>query len=191
MGPSSHPVQRAVPATVADLEMLPDNVKGEILEGVLYTQPRPRARHQRIGTRVSAELGSPFDWGRQGPGGWLILIEPGIELPGSPEFSPDIAAWRRARLPHLPEDALDLAPDWVCEVHSPSTRGYDLVTKRRFYAKIGVGYLWYIDPDAQSLSVSKLVDEHWYEVGVWGGSDLVRAEPFDAIEIPVREWWEN
>jgi Uma2 family endonuclease len=35
---------------------------------------------------------------------------------------PDLAGWRRERLPHLPKAAFfSLAPDWICEVLSPST----------------------------------------------------------------------
>jgi Uma2 family endonuclease len=103
-------------ATLADLERLPSNVKGEIIEGTLYTQPRPRPRHQRTLTALGAAL--------RDPGGPWILVEPGIELPGSPEFSPDLAGWRRDVLPELPaDDPIRVVPTWVCEILSRSTRG--------------------------------------------------------------------
>ena len=93
-------------------------------------------------------------------------------------------------MPELPEGPITVVPDWVCEIHSPTTRGYDLVTKRRFYASIGVAYLWYVDPEARSLTVSKLVDGHWYELGAYGEDETtVRAEPFEAVALPLREWW--
>src|SRR5262245_7748231 len=104
------------PATYADLEALPPDVKGEILGGELYVMPRRRPRHQRIEAAIAGDVGLPFDRGRGGPGGWWILVEPGIELPGSPEVSPDLAGWRRERLPTLPIDApVRVVPDWVCE----------------------------------------------------------------------------
>ena len=184
-----HTTYRA-PATMADLEALPEGVKGEILDGVLYTQPRPRARHSSIRMAVAADLYGLFHRGRGGPGGWWILAEPGIELPRATEFSPDVAGWRRTRMPHLPVgEALGLVPDWICEVLSPSNRSYDLKVKRRFYAEIGVGHLWYVDPEARTLTVSRLHEGHWLELGVYGDDDRVRAEPFDAAEIDLKEWW--
>ena len=174
---------------MADLEALPEGVKGEIIEGVLYTQPRPRPRHSRAEGRVAGQVGRSFDGGAGGPGGWWILVEPGIVLPGSPEFSPDVAGWRRGRLPELPDGRIQLAPDWICEIHSPSNRGYDQRVKRPFYARIGVKHLWYVDLEARTLTVSRLERGRWSELLVAGESDVVRAEPFEAIEIALAEWW--
>lgn len=179
-------------ATKADLEALPDNVKGELLDGVLYTQPRPRALHVNLELNVMDELRGPFQRRRGGPGGWWILMEPGIEVPRAPELSPDGAGWRWEHLPALPpgNEPLRVIPDWVCEVLSPSNRRYDLTIKRQFYAEIGVEHLWYIDPEARTLTVHRLCDGRWRELGVYGADDhRVRAEPFDAVEIDVGDWW--
>jgi len=184
---TSHPT---IPATLADLEALPENLLGEIIDGVLYTFPRPRPAHANVALTLGSDLHSPFQRGRGGPGGWWILVEPGIELPGSPEVVPDLAGWRRERLPVLPhERSINLAPDWVCEVLSPSTRGHDQRIKRPFYARVGVAHLWFIDVDARTLTVSKLVDGRWLEIGVFGDNDVVRAEPFEAVEISMDDWW--
>jgi Uma2 family endonuclease len=178
------------PATMADLEALPGHVKGEIIDGVLYTSPRPRFLHADVEGMLANELIGPFRRGRGGPGGWWILPEPGIEVPGSPEFSPDLAGWRRERMPAPPADrAIAVVPDWVCEILSPSTRAFDQRIKRPFYARIGVAYLWFVDLEARTLAVSKLVDGKWLELGVHGEDDRVRAEPFDAIEIALGDWW--
>jgi len=178
------------PATYADLEALPPNIKGEILDGVLYTQPRPRPLHQCIVGAVQDELYGPFHRARRGPGGWWIVPEPGIELPGSPEFSPDIAGWRRSRLPSIPlEGAFTVVPDWCCEILSPSNRGYDLVIKRRFYARHGVTYLWYVDPLSCVLTASRLEHGRWLELGVYGEVEQPRVEPFEEVELTLREWW--
>ena len=82
-----------------------------------------------------------------------------------------------------------MVPDWICEVLSPSNRVYDLNVKRRFYAEIGVQHLWYIDPDVRTLTVSRLLDGRWLELGVHAGDERVRAEPFEAVEIDLSEWW--
>jgi Uma2 family endonuclease len=181
------------PATYADLEALPPGVKGEIIDGVLHTQPRPRSRHANVGLMLGGDLQSTFQRGRYGgPGGWWILLEPGIEvLPRSPEFSPDVAGWRHARMPQLPppKEPIRVVPDWICEILSPSTRRYDLRVKRTFYAEIGVGHLWYLDLEARTLSVSRLHEGRWLELGVYGANEKIRAEPFEAVELDMAEWW--
>jgi len=176
-------------ATRADLEALPENVVGEIIEGVLYTSPRPRPRHANIGGFLGADLKNSFQRGHGGPGGWWILIEPGIELPNSPEVVPDLAGWRRERLPELPEGALTIPPDWICEILSPTTRRHDQLVKRPFYARVGVPYLWFVDLDGRTLTASKLQEARWVEIGIFGPDDTIRVEPFDAVEISMADWW--
>ncbi|UQA59729.1 Uma2 family endonuclease [Polyangium aurulentum] len=180
------------PATLADLERIPPTWRGEIIDGTLYAFPRPRAPHARVEGRVYGDLDGPFDRGRDGPGGWWILPEPGIELPRAPEFSPDVAGWRKERLPRLPKaSAITVVPDWICEVLSRRTRSYDNIVKRRFYAEIGVGYLWYVDPLARTVMVSQLVEGRWVELGYHGEDEKVRLAPFEAVEIDLSAWWEG
>jgi Uma2 family endonuclease len=180
------------PATLADLDALPRTWRGEILDGTLYAFPRPRFPHSNIESSLVADLKSPFQRGRGGPGGWWILVEPGIELPGSPEVSPDLAGWRRERLPHPPQKtSITTVPDWVCEILSPRTRSYDLLVKRPFYASAGVRHLWYIDPTPRVLTASRLVDGQWLEIGTFGPEDKVRVEPFDAVELDLADWFEG
>ena len=178
------------PATLADLEALPPGEKGEIIDGELYVQPRPRAPHARVEAGIVGDLHGPYDLGRGGPGGWWILPEPGIQIGGSPEVSPDVAGWRRERLPALPHDAgIDVVPDWICEILSPSTRGYDFMKKRPFYARVGVSWLWYVDLEARTVTVSHLVDGAWSEVAVHGEEQRVRLPPFADVEISLGAWW--
>jgi Uma2 family endonuclease len=184
----SAPVRK--PATLADLEALPPTWRGEIIDGDLHAFPRPAAVHSTIEAAVSGDLQIPFQRGRGGPGGWWILVEPGVAVADSPEFSPDVAGWKRDHLPALPaKGRITVAPDWVCEILSPATRSYDLVVKRAFYARIGVRWAWYIDPEARVLTVSRLEEGKWVELGVFGVDAIVRAEPFDAIAIDLAEWW--
>jgi Uma2 family endonuclease len=178
------------PATLADIEALPSPLKGEIIDGELYVQPRPRSIHANIEGGIVAELRAPYQRGRGGPGGWWILPEPGIEAGGSPEFSPDVAGWRRERMPDLPVDApIRVVPDWICEVLSPTTRGYDQLKKRPFYARIGVPWLWFVDAEARTVTVSRLADGAWVEVAVQGEDERVRLDPFTDVEIDLADWW--
>ena len=178
-------------ATRADLDALPSTWRGEIIDGTMYAFPRPRFEHVKIEGVLNAELFFPFQRGKGGPGGWVILQEPGIELPRSPEFSPDLAGWRVTTMPAPPPRgaAITVVPDWVCEVFSPSTASYDNLVKRRFYAEIGVAHLWYVDPVRRELEVCRLVEGKWLQLGVFGGDEHVRAEPFEAVELELSGWW--
>jgi len=180
---------RKVP-TIDDLDALPSGVKGEIIEGVLYTMTRPRGAHQRVMRFVAGRVGDPFDDGRGGPGGWWILPEPGIELANTPEISPDLAGWRRERLSTLPEDEpIRVVPDWVCEILSPSTRRHDLLIKKPYYARVGVSHHWIVDRDARTVTVYRLESGRWLELGVFGDDREARMEPFDAVPIDVASFW--
>jgi Uma2 family endonuclease len=178
-------------ATYADIEALPANMVGEILFGVLHAFPRPRLRHVRAATRLGARLGPPFDDGIGGPGGWVLLDEPELHFQED-VLVPDIAAWRRERLPELPDAPfLTLAPDWACEVLSPSTRALDVTDKRAIYARERVGHLWYIDPDpeARTLEVQRWSERGYVIVATFRGEARVRAEPFEAVDLELGALW--
>lgn len=177
-------------ATFEDIVALPANVVGQIVFGVLHAHPRPAPRHARATTRLGSELGGPFDRGRGGPGGWVILDEPELHL-GRHVLVPDLSGWRRERMPEMPVDKayFDLAPDWACEVLSPSTASLDRGDKRKAYAAHGVRHLWFIDPEAQTLEVLVLDGDTYRILEVFGGEALVRAVPFDAIELELGALW--
>jgi Uma2 family endonuclease len=141
------------PATYADLEALPEHVVGEILDGALIVSPRPASPHALAASRLGFELGGPFDRGKGGPGGWVILDEPELHL-GPQVIVPDLAGWRRERMPRVPDvPFFELAPDWVCEVPSPSTAGIDRSRKMRHCGRARVQHVWLVDPLATTLEV--------------------------------------
>ena len=174
----------------AQLEALPEGVKGEIIDGELFVMPRPRARHARVNTGIGHFLGGAFNFGGDESGGWVILVEPGIELPGAPEVAPDVAGWRRERFAWpTGDDALRIVPDWVCEVLSPSNARYDRRTKFPFYARVGVSWLWVVDPAERTVEIRKLVDGRWSVLATFADDDAMRAEPFEDVEVPVGRLW--
>ncbi len=177
-------------ATYEDLLALPEHVVGEIIRGVLITHPRPASPHARASSRLGGELGGPFDRGKGGPGGWILLDEPELHLHGD-VLVPDLAGWRRERMPIMPQAAaFELSPDWVCEVLSDSTRAVDRAEKMPIYAREQVRHLWFVDPRSQTLEVFRLEDG-WKVVAVWRDDAVVRAEPFDAIELELAALWER
>jgi len=177
------------PATYDDLVKLPDNLVAEIVEGELHASPRPGPRHASAGSLLGAILGPPFWRGQGGPGGWWILDEPELHL-GPHVLVPDLAGWRRSRMPRLPETAFfPLAPDWVCEILSPSTAALDRARKLGIYAREGVSHCWLIDPIARTLEVLRLESGRWSIVATHLRNETVRALPFAEAELPLRELW--
>jgi Uma2 family endonuclease len=177
------------PATYADLLALPEHVIGEIIAGELVVSPRPAPRHAVAATVLSGELGPPYHSGRGGPGGWWILFEPELHL-GHDVLVPDLAGWRRERMPVIPETAyFTLAPDWVCEVLSPGTVRIDRQKKLVIYAREGISHVWLLDPLQRILEVLRLERGQWMIVSVHTGDDEVCAEPFEATLLPLRDLW--
>jgi Uma2 family endonuclease len=161
----------------------------EIVDGELHASPRPAPRHAVAGSAVGVLVGGPYDHGRGGPGGWWILYEPELHL-GRDALVPDWAGWRRTRMPRVPDTAyFPLAPDWVCEIVSPSTASLDRVKKLTIYAREQVSHAWLIDPLARTLEVLRLEAGRWTILGTHAGSDVVRAEPFAEIELELEALW--
>jgi Uma2 family endonuclease len=177
-------------ATYEDLMQVPDHLVAEIIDGDLITSPRPATPHARAELAIGRDL-SPFDRpGSPGaPGGWWVLAEPELHF-GDDVLVPDLAAWRRERMPAIPSAAfISLAPDWICEVISPRTGRIDRSRKMRIYARETVRHLWFVDPLARTLEVYRLEDDRWIVASTHGGDDVVRAEPFDAVAVELERWW--
>jgi Uma2 family endonuclease len=83
----------------------------------------------------------------------------------------------------------ELAPDWICEVLSPSTAKLDLVRKLPRYARAGVEHAWVVNPIHQTLEVFHQEKGRWFLMDAFAGDDRVRAPPFDAIELELGSLW--
>ncbi len=176
-------------ARYKDLFDLPENMIGEIIDGEIVATPRPSPRHGRTASDLTIEIGSAYRFGRGGPGGWWILGEVEVRLDES-ILVPDIAGWRRERLPDLPEtNWIEVRPDWVCEVLSPGTVRTDRVKKMPIYARAGVPFLWLLDPENRTLEVYCLESGKWSLSRCFEGDDKVRAEPFQEIELNLGQLW--
>jgi Uma2 family endonuclease len=176
-------------ATYENLMEVPDHLVAEIIYGHLYASPRPAPKHALASSSLGGELFNPFKKGKGGPGGWWILDEPELHL-GPDIFVPDLAGWRRECMPELPETAFfEIAPDWICEILSPSTARMDRAEKMPLYGKNGVQYLWLIDPDVRTLEAYELRDESWMLLVTLDEDKPVSVPPFDAIEFPLSALW--
>jgi Uma2 family endonuclease len=173
-------------ATYADLLELPEDVRAELVAGQIVVQPSPRPRHSKSQRALGHFIGGAFDDddGFGGPGGWWIFVEVDVQL-GRDVVRPDLAGWRRERLPLPDQRPIVLAPDWICEVLSESNEAHDRVTKRRLYAEHGVTHYWIVDPEARTLEAFSLVGGKWTDAGSFDETALARIPPFEAVELPV------
>ena len=176
-------------ATYQDVLDVPPHMVAEVLDGTLHTQPRPASRHAWASSGLGARIGPPFNYGDGGPGGWWIVDEPELHL-AEDILVPDLAGWRRERMPEYPDSAwFDMPPDWVCEVLSPGTRRIDLYGKRPIYAREGVSHLWFVDPFARGLEAFELRSEQWVLIASLKDDDAVCTPPFAAITFTLGDLW--
>lgn len=184
---ASHALKRG--ATYEDLLAVPDHLVAEILDGDLYASPRPAARHAQAASVLGGELWAPFGRGRGGPGGWLLLFEPELHFDRD-ILVPDLAGWKRERMPQVPDEPfLTLAPDWVCEVVSPSTERIDRARKLPIYARASVGHAWLINPGQKTLEVFRREGNSWLLLSTHEEDARVKAEPFEALELQLGVLW--
>ena len=176
-------------ATYQDVLDVPAHQVAEIVDGTLHTHPRPAMPQARAKSVLGWKIGGPFDHDAGGPGGWWTVSEPELHL-GEDILVPDVAGWRRERMPEYPETAyVTLAPDWVCEVLSASTRRLDLQGKRPIYAREEVRHLWLVDPTDRTLEAFELREGEWVLIAAAKDDDPISIRPFDAITFSLGDLW--
>ena len=183
----------ARPATIEDWLAIPEEKRAELIDGVIVYQSMPGPKHGRTQSKVCRLIDGPFDGppgGSDRPGGWWISLEVDMDLAGL-GCRPDVLGWRRSRQPSLPEPdkrgVVTAVPDWICEVLSISTAYIDQGQKRRAYHRAGVEHYWLLDPTNRTLTVLERTDRDYLIVLVAGPNDVVRAAPFEAVEIAIAE----
>lgn len=187
-------VSPSLPYSIAMEALAPqdDLTVTEEIDGQIFVSPRPRWGHAKRASRLGAILIPPYDFAIGGPGGWWIIDEPELHLGRRPDkLSPDLAGWRRERLDDPPDEtaAITVAPDWVCEVLSPSTEEVDRVRKRRVYRREQVRHLWFLDPLARVLEVFALEGTRYVLLGEYGEDEVINAEPFAELALDLRLLW--
>jgi Uma2 family endonuclease len=169
---------------------VPDHLHAEIVAEQLFVAPRSGSEHSHATSKLGRKVGVPFDDGIGGPGGWWILDEPELHLQGD-ILVPDLAGWKLDMYPDIKKKQSyhTIVPNWVCEVLSPSTAGFDRVRKMPIYAREKVDQVWLIDPGVKTLEVYARNESAWTLVTSFYDNDVVRAIPFDSIEFDLASLW--
>ena len=179
-------------ATYDELLAVPEHKVAEIIAGELVVSPRPASPHALAASAIGSVLFDRFNrppGSGAVPGGWWILYEPELHL-GDDVIVPDLAGWRRARMPTFPDiAAFTIPPDWVCEVLSASTKRVDRGPKMTIYARERVGHLWFVAPLARVLEVHRLETQTFTRIARHTGSGEIIAEPFETITLELARWW--
>ena len=174
------------PVSLAHLEAYPSRRPGAVPRAA-RPSPRSAALHAYAASQLGAELIATYGAGRGVPGSWLLLSGLEIHL-GQGVLAPDLLGWRRERIPRLPRGSSGIAlpPDWVCEVLSHPE---ELAHRLPVYAREGIQHVWLVDPEVRTLEVLELDGPRYSLVALHSGSNTVRAEPFRALELPLRLLW--
>ena len=182
-------VPKRPPATIDDALARPEAERVELIRGTIVHKAAPTGEHSGAQVHFDRRLGDRFDRrpGGRWPGGWWIRTEIDIQLENE-LFRPDLAGWKRDRCPDSPRGRpIRQRPDWICEILSPSNENVDRVDKMQSYFQAGIPHYWLADPIEQVLEVYRRTDLAYALVLSAKSGQIVRAEPFDAVELRVDE----
>jgi Uma2 family endonuclease len=174
--------------TYEDILHLPEHVRAEVLGGVVEVSPAPLPKHSKAQGSLRRFVGGPFDDddGFGGVGGWWIFVEVDVQLGPHDVVRPDLAGWRRPRLPDPGDQRpITVVPDWICEIVSPTSVRRDRVKKRDLYGQHQVPHYWIVDVEARTLEAFERQEDRWVLVGNYEDDDTASIPPFEAIELPV------
>jgi Uma2 family endonuclease len=190
---ASDPRREPRRATIREWLAIPEEERAELIDGAIIYQAMPGPEHGLAQGKMFALVDTPFGrrvGGGGRPGGWWFSLEVDMELAGL-GCRPDLLGFRRSKHARLPQPdergVVTVVPDWICEVLSPSTAYLDQGKKRRAYHHAGVEHYWLVDPTNRTLTVLERAERDYLILLVAGRDEVVRAAPFDAIEIPVGE----
>jgi Uma2 family endonuclease len=178
--------------TIADVvRLLAEGTPVELIDGEIVQRTMARPEHGIAQAKVVESLGgfNRRSGGPRGPGGWWLMTEVDVLYSKKEEvFRHDVLGFRRDRHPERPTGVpVPVVPDWVCEVLSMSTARTDIVKKQRTLHFHRVAHYWIVDPEHETLTVLRHHEEGYLAVATGGVGDIVRAEPFEALEIDVGE----
>ncbi|MDB4961689.1 MAG: hypothetical protein JWP01_1688 [Myxococcales bacterium] len=177
-------------ATPAEFWAIPEGSRfHELIGGELVDKAAPSGEHGTAQAGIVGALHPAFQRRAGtggGPGGWWIATEVEVLLQTADIVRPDVVGWRREHSPERPTGVpVTIRPDWTCEIVSPSHPTDDTVEKLRLYHRVGVPHYWLVDPRDATLTVMRWSDAGYVTLLRAERGEVIRAEPFDAVELAV------
>ncbi len=156
--------------THEDYAALPEEpgFRFEILDGMLTRDPSPSLHHQRVSKRMYRLLEDYFK--EVDPGGEVFYAPVDLSLSEYYVVQPDLLYWPGSRLAKY--TPVDVLPELIVEVVSPSTSRKDRVIKLNHYQAAGVPHYWILDPEGGFIEVYELKDGHYVSVARAAGGDF-------------------
>jgi Uma2 family endonuclease len=132
----------------------------ELVDGELVEMAPTGARHGRVAIRTGSRLNNYVERNDLGE---VFAAETGFRLARNPDKvrAPDVAFVSKGRLPQgdLPAGFLDIVPDLVVEVVSPSDTASYVQAKVEDWLRAGVHLVWVLYPDTRSVAVYRSLNE--------------------------------
>jgi len=176
-------------ATLDDFWALPEGERfHELVAGELIQKAAPSGEHGDAQAGIVGAVRPPFQRkpGGGGPGGWWIATEVEVLLNTGEVVRPDVLGWRRERCRERRTGTpVKLHPDWICEIVSPGNAKDDTVKKLRLYHQVGIPHYWIVDPRDSTLTVMRWIEDGYVTLLRAERTEVVRAEPFQAIDLAV------
>lgn len=138
--------------TLEQYEALPEDVRAEVFDGVLYNMSSPSQVHQTVLTEL---LVSIRNYLREKGGKCQVFPAPfDVKLSDKPLtiVQPDILIV--CDKSKLDEKRCNGAPDFIIEIASPSNASDDYIRKLYYYKNHGVREYWIVDPRRKTVTVN-------------------------------------
>lgn len=124
----------------------------ELVLGKITRMPSPTYLHQRICKQILRLLDAYILHHQLGE---LLFAPMDVFMDAENVYQPDLLFIAMERMETLigEDGKVHGAPDWVCEVLSPSNSQKDTILKKQVYFRFGVKEYWIIDPEDQLLEI--------------------------------------
>lgn len=163
--------------TIEDYYALPDDVRVELIDGVIYDMTAPTTIHQMIGPAIFREIDRHIESSGGSSVPFMAPTDVHLDCDNKTMVQPDFfVICNRDR---ITKRHLEGAPDFAVEILSPSTRGKDSFTKAYKYMDAGVREYWIVDPDALRITVYLFKERNIDEVKIYTFKDTVPVAIFD------------
>jgi Uma2 family endonuclease len=155
----------------------------ELIDGRIVPMAPTGGEHGVIESNLASELRS---FVRQGQLGWMMSGEVGIYTRRDPDRvrGADIAFISKERQAERPQKFLEIAPELIVEIISPTDRWQDMHEKLEEYFAIGVQQVWIVEPPTRTVRVYRSITQ----VQKLAEGDTLRGEgPLNGFTLPVIE----